>query len=75
MKQKDMSPELRQKITDALRLTILWLDDQVIRKRIRSNLCDYSDAYILASGTIQLLEKEHMMLQNNQMKEIKTKQR
>ena len=38
---------------------------------IRSNLCDCSDVYILVIGTKQLLEQEQMMLQNEQMKEIK----
>ena len=36
-----------------------------------SSLCDYSDAYILVSGTITIDGEEHMMLQNKQMKEIK----
>ena len=33
-----------------------------IASMLKSSLCDYSDAYILASGTIQLIEKEIMML-------------
>ena len=37
-----------------------------------SSLCDYSGAYILVSGIITItLEQEHMMQQNNYMKEIK----
>ena len=38
---------------------------------LKSSLCDYSDAYILVSGTITIDGEEHMMLQNKQMKEIK----
>ena len=38
---------------------------------IRSNLRDYADAYILVKGTITITGAEMMMLQSNQMKEIK----
>ena len=37
---------------------------------IRSNLCDYNDAYILFSGPITMMEMEVMMLQKEQMKEV-----
>ena len=37
---------------------------------IRSNLCDYNDAYILFSGPIIMMETEVMMLQKEQMKEV-----
>ena len=35
------------------------------------NLCDYSDAYILVSGTISTDGKGDKVLQNKQIKEIK----
>ena len=38
---------------------------------LRSSLCDYSDAYILVSGTITLLEQETIMQWDDLMKEIK----
>ena len=37
---------------------------------IRSNLCDYNDAYILVSEPITMMETEVMMLQKEQMKEV-----
>ena len=37
---------------------------------IRSNLCDYNDAYILVSGPLTMMETEVMMLQKEQMKEV-----
>ena len=41
---------------------------------IRSNLWDYSDAYVLVSGTIAIAgagADDDMMIQNEQMKETK----
>ena len=38
---------------------------------IRSNLCDYSDVYMLVNGTITFTEQEQTMLQNKQTKKIK----
>ena len=38
---------------------------------LKSNLCDYSDAYILVKGKIKSLDKAMMLLQDKQMKEIK----
>ena len=38
---------------------------------IRSNLCDYSDAYILVSGTITITGGADMIMQKEQTKEIK----
>ena len=38
---------------------------------MRSNLCDYSDIYILVSGTITIDGAGADVLQNKQMKEIK----
>ena len=38
---------------------------------IRSSLCDYSNAYILVSGTMTIKENEQMIIQNDWMKEIK----
>ena len=37
---------------------------------LRSSLCDYSEAYILVSGTIKFLEQEIMMQRDDYMKEI-----
>ena len=37
---------------------------------LRSSLCDYSEAYILVSGTIKFLEQEIMMQRDDHMKEI-----
>ena len=38
---------------------------------LRSTLCDYADAYILVKGTITITGAGMMMLQNDQMKEMK----
>ena len=35
---------------------------------LRSNLCNFSDAYILVKGTITIIDKQ---MQDKQMKEIK----
>ena len=37
---------------------------------LRSSLCDYSEAYILVSGTIKFLEQEIVMQRDDYMKEI-----
>ena len=38
---------------------------------LKSSLCDYIDAYILAKGTIAIAGEEIMMLQNEQIKKKK----
>ena len=38
---------------------------------LRSNLCAYADSYILVKGTITITVKVIMLLQNEQIKEIK----
>ena len=38
---------------------------------LRSNLCDYADAYILVKETITITVQEMMMAQNEQMKKIR----
>ena len=46
-------------------------DIRFMTTTLRSNLCDYADSYILVKGTITLLVKVIMLLQNEQMKEIR----
>ena len=38
---------------------------------LKSSSCVYSDAYIFVNGTITIQEKEQMMIQGEQTKEIK----
>ena len=38
---------------------------------LKSDLCDYTDAYIFVKGTMTITGHEMMMIQDKQMKEIK----
>ena len=39
---------------------------------LKSNFCDYADAYVVVKGTITITgEQEMMMQQNDSMKEIR----
>ena len=57
------------KIYDESRVTYTSNDVKFKTTMLRSNLCDYVDAYILVNEGYQLLELEMIAVQDEQMKE------
>ena len=58
-------------INDESRGTYTSNDIKFKTTMLRSNLCDYADAYILVKETITITVQEMMMPQNEQMKKIR----
>ena len=56
--EKYISPEKRQKKNDSRRAYTTNSQIKLKTSMLKPSLCDYSDAYILAEGTITITEAE-----------------